>query len=209
MGLNWNELVKVSGRHLEYGSRGHYSAGARLALVATQAANSVLFELRNPDSRVLIIPTRVNVRWIQTGAHTAAIEDSIDLYKATSFSVSSTTNTVAATPSLLRGSGMNASPVALVKQVTVAGAAAGMTGFTKTNDSTPLSQLPMWLLAAQPTASPILFNETDLIAGAEDEHPLVLAQNEGIVLQNRVLLGAAAASSVYIDVSWAEVETYG
>lgn len=208
MGLNWSETVKISGRFLEYGSRGHYSASARLAIVNAQAAGSVLFELRNPDQRVLIVPTRINVRWLQTGTHTAAIEDSIDLFKATSFSANSTTNKVDITPSLLRGT-MNATPVAVAKQVTAAGAAAGMTGFTKTNDSLPLSQLPMWLLAAQPTASPILFNEADLLKGDDDEHPLILAQNEGIVLQNRVLLGAAAASSVYIDVSWAEIETYG
>jgi hypothetical protein len=36
----------------------------------------------------------------------------------------------------------------------------------------------------------------------------VLVQNEGIIIENRVVLGAAAASSVYIDFSWAEVSAF-
>lgn len=208
MGLNWQEKVKISGRYLEYGSRGHYSVSARLAIVASQAAGSTLFELRNPDSRILVVPTRVNVRWIQTASHTAAIEDSVDLYKVTGFTALDAVNTVTPTFSVLRGTmAAPANAVAQVLQVTAAGAAAGMTGGTMTKDNTPLSQLPKWLYATQPTSGGVL-DEADLMSGGEDEHPLILAQNEGIVLQNRVLLGAAAGSSVYIDVSWAEIETY-
>jgi hypothetical protein len=36
----------------------------------------------------------------------------------------------------------------------------------------------------------------------------VFSPNEGFIIENRVLLGAAAGSSVYIDFSWAEVTGY-
>lgn len=39
-------------------------------------------------------------------------------------------------------------------------------------------------------------------------HPFVFAQNEGLIIENRVLLGAAASSGVFIEVSWAEVTLY-
>src|SRR5712692_8279169 len=70
---------------LEYGALGHYRTSVRFSLVAAQAANSRLFELRNTHATNLIIPTRLTVKWIQTAAHTAAILDSLDFFRATAF----------------------------------------------------------------------------------------------------------------------------
>src|SRR5438876_723555 len=68
-----------------YGTLGHYRVNHRCALVANQAANSRIFELRNGGSN-LIVPTRLVIKWLQTAAHTAAIEDSLDVFRCTSFS---------------------------------------------------------------------------------------------------------------------------
>src|SRR5437867_161886 len=62
-------------------SVGHYRVSVRFAIIAAQAANSRVFEIRNTSATNLIIPTRLNVQWLQTAAHTAAIEDSLDLFK--------------------------------------------------------------------------------------------------------------------------------
>jgi hypothetical protein len=179
--------------------------------VATQAANSRLFEIRNTHATNLLIPTRIRIQWIQTGTHTTAIEDSLDVYKLTSFSAVDTTNTVTPVLSVMRGGTMTAvgSSIAAVRGVTVAGAAAGMTGGTLTKDTAPHTQLPQWLLAAQPTAGTVIPQVLDYqFNTANGEHPFVLSQNEGLLIENRVLLGAAANSSVYIDLSWAETTTY-
>jgi len=210
MGRNWDDRTKISADFLEYGVQGHYRVAQRVALVATQAANSRLFELRNSSAHVLVIPTRIGVRWIQTAAHTAAIEDSLDLYRATGFTAVDTADVATPTASVKRTSGMTAqgSMVAQVRHVTATGVAAGMTGGTLTADTNPLAQLPAWLLAAQPTGSTVFPMEADLLQSGMGEHPLVLAQNEGFVIRNRVLLGAAAGSSVYFDISWAEVPTF-
>ena len=41
-----------------------------------------------------------------------------------------------------------------------------------------------------------------------DTYPFVFAQNEGFIVENRVLLGAAAGSSVYIDCSYAIADAF-
>lgn len=193
---------------LGYGALGHYRAAARFVITNSQAANSRLFEIRNAHASNLLVPTRINIKWLQTGAHTAAIENSLDLYKATGFTAVDSTNTVTPTSIVKRTTGMAAAAQAAVRHVTAAGAAAGMTGGTVTLSATPFAQVPKWMLAAQPTAGPVdpsLFEFFDDVNGT---HPFVLDPNEGIVIANRVLLGAAAASSVYVDCSWAEVTAY-
>jgi hypothetical protein len=187
---------------------GHYRVNHRCALVNTQAANSRLFEIRNTHATNLLVPTRLILKWLQTGTHTAAIEDSLDVFKVTGFTVVDTTNTVTPTASIKRAS-MTAQPGnAALRAVTIAGAAAGMTGGTLTKDGSSIGQLPKWLLAALPTAGVVDPNVADIFDDVNGTHPFVLAQNEGIIVENRVLLGAAAASSVYIDFSWAEVSAF-
>src|SRR5689334_15489821 len=194
---------------IEYGTLGHYRVNHRCVIANTQAANSRLFEVRNPDVSKLIVPTRLLLKWLQTGTHTAAIEDSLDVFKCTSFSAVDTTNTVTPTASVKRGTMTAvASMIAAIRGVTVAGASAGMTGGTLTKDGGSIGQLAQWLLAAQPTAGTVIALLNDNFDDVNGTHPFVFAQNEGFEVENRVLLGAAAASSVYFDFSWAEVTAY-
>lgn len=207
------DLAAAKGLHvipkpIAYGALGHYRTTARLALVNTQAANSRLFSLRNTHATNLIIITRLNLRWLQTAAHTAAIEDSLDIFKLTGFTVDDTTNTVTPVVSRKRTSMAAAPGNASVRQVTVAGVAAGMTGGTLTKDGSPFAQLPKFLIAAVPTASEIKYDLLDALDDVNQTHPFVFVQNEGFEIENRVLLGAAAGSSVYIDLSWAEVTLF-
>jgi hypothetical protein len=188
-------------------SGGHYRTSHRAALIAAQAANSALFELQNASVTNLIVITRVCVGFLPTAAQTAAIETSLDMYRLTGFSVVDTTNTVTPVASKLRTS--YAASAAVLRGVTVAGAAAGMTGGTKTKDTAPLWQLPLFLLAAVPTASQVVASvydwQPDIASG---EAPLVLVQNEGFLIENRVVHGAAGGGSFYINVEWVEVTAY-
>lgn len=193
------------------GSLGHYRTSHRAVLLAAQAANSRLFELRNLHASNLLVVHDVSIEWIQTAAHTAAILDSLDMYRVTSFSTTDTTNTVTPVLSKLRTSYatlVDGTDYA-VRGVTVAGAAAGMTGGTLTKDTAPMLQVSQFLLAAVPTASvvrPIIGRYAPQVINGDS--PLILAQNEGFTIENRVLLGAAAGSAISIAVTFASYSLY-
>jgi hypothetical protein len=190
-----------------YGALGHYRTSSRLLLLNSQAAGSRLWSVRNSGTS-LIIPMRLKISWLSDGANTAAIEDSLDVFKATAFTVSDSVSTQTPTASRMRTSMAAAPGGAEIRALQAAGLAAGMTGGTVTLDALPLTQLPQWLLLAVPTGGPVPPATLDEFLAAAGQHPLVLVQNEGLVIQNRVLLGAAHASSVYIDFSWAELASF-
>jgi len=78
-----------------------------------------------------------------------------------------------------------------------------MTGGTMTPDAAPAASVPALLLAVLPSNQvvDVRLDESD---DENASHPFTLAPNEGLVVQNRALLGATAASSLYVDVSFAE-----
>lgn len=189
---------------------GHYRVNHRCVLVNTQAANSRLFEIRQPTAGKLLIVTRLTMRWLNSAAHTAIIEDSLDCFKVTGFTAVDTTNTVTPVASLKRTS-MSAD-IALIRGVTIAGAAAGMTGGTLVKDASSFAQLPRIFNQAVMATSETAPRLSDVLDALDDPsdgaHPFVFAQNEGFIVENRVVLGAAAGSSVYIDCSYAIADAY-
>lgn len=206
-----DKSLAINTKPIPYGALGHYRVNHRCVLLATQAANSRLFEVRNSHASNLIIPTRLIIKWFSSAAHTAFIEDSLDCFKVTGFTAVDTVNTVTPVPSVKRAT-MAASPgSAVIRGVTVAGAAAGMTGGTLVKDGGSFAQIPLILAQAVMAAADTLsrwFPQLDALDDVNGTHPFVFAQNEGFIVENRVLLGAAAGSSVYIDFSYAEVAGY-
>jgi len=53
---------------LPFGGGGHYRVVHRAALVNAQAAASRLFEIRNPSATKLLVPIRLRMTILQTGA---------------------------------------------------------------------------------------------------------------------------------------------
>lgn len=200
--------ANVSVRPIPYGVLGHYRGTNVCKILAAQAVSSRLFTLRNNGTNLIIL-TRLNLRWLQNAAHTAAIEGRVDVYRLTGFTVSDTTNTITPIVSLKK-TGMAAAPGGgQLRAVQVAGLAAGMTGGTLTKDGGPFHQHPKWLLLAQPTAGDVPVSMTEACDDNKDgRHPFIFAQNEGISVENAVLLGAAAGSNLYLDFEYVEVAAY-
>ncbi len=189
-------------------SVGHYRTSVILTMATTQAANSRLFELRNTSTN-LLIPTRIRVGALTTGTVTAAYVFQLALFRCTSFTVTDTTNTVTPTTTVKRTTGMTAYPGnANVRYVTVAGAAAGMTGGTLTKDANPIGQYVMWTHTGAPAVVTPM-TTAELLDDVNGTHPIVLAQNEGIEIENFVVgSGTANVITVLIDVSWTETTLY-
>jgi len=191
---------------LEYGSLGHYRTSVRINSTAAQAANSRIFEIRNTHATNLIIPTRLVLRALQTAAGTAQ-ENSLDVYKVTGFTAVDTTNTVTPVSSVRRGATMAAYPGgAAVRHLTLAGASAGMTGGTLTKDTQFFATLPYNVAAAINTTT--IWGPLDCLDDVNGTHPFVFVQNEGLIIENRVLNVTSYGITWYIDFSWAEVTAF-
>jgi hypothetical protein len=190
---------------IEYGALGHYRTSVRINSTAAQAANSRIFEIRNAGAN-LIIPTRLILRALQTVAGTAQ-ENSLDAYKCTGFTAVDTTNTVTPVSSVKRTTAMAAYPGgAAVRHLTLAGAAAGMTGGTLTKDTQFFATLPYNVAAAINTST--VWGPLDCLDDVNGTHPFVLLANEGIIIENRVLNVTTYGITWYVDFSWAEVASY-
>lgn len=197
--------VNTQIKPVEYGALGHYTTNVRISSTAAQAANSRLFEIRNSSTNLIVL-TRLAVRAIQTAAGTAQ-ENSVDAYRCTSFTVVDTTNTVTPVSSVKRTS-MAAYPGnAQVRHLTLGGAAAGMTGGTLTKDTQAFATLPYNVAAAINTTT--IWGPVEMVPqGNFLDHPFVFAQNEGFILENRVLNVTSYGITWYIDCSWAEVTAF-
>lgn len=200
----------VHNKPLEYAALGHYRTAVRISSTAVQAAASRLFQIRNTHVSNLIIPTRLTLRAWQTGAATAILENSLDVYKLTGFTAVDTTNTVTPVSSVRRTGTMAAYPGgAAIRYLTITGAAAGMTGGTLTKDAQFFATLPYSVQIAAPVGTNANFwGPYDSLDDVNGTHPFALAQNEGIGIESRVVGGAAFAVAWYIDFSWAEVAAY-
>jgi hypothetical protein len=198
---------------------GHYRSSGRFSLVASQAADSRLWTIRNGTPN-LVVPTRFRIAWTQTGAHTAAIRDTLKVFKSPAFSNDDTTSIVTPAITQKRTAGMVSRQPGgtqdpqfsvVIKQVTAAGAAAGMTNsspFPTAGGAGPIFMLDLFMLLTLPTTGPVPQIVAEVLDDVNGTHPLVLAQGEGLTLLNDPLLSAAASSSVAWDISWAEVEAF-
>lgn len=190
---------------LEYGALGHYRTSVRINSTTAQAANSRIFELRNSGSNLIVL-TRLTLRALQTAAGTAQ-ENSIDAYRCTGFSAVDTTNTVTPVSSVRRTSMQPyASGGFQCRHLTLAGAAAGMTGGTLTKDTQFFATLPYNVAAAINTTS--IWGPYDCADDVNGTHPFVFAANEGFIVENRVLNVTSYGITWFIDCSWAEVTAF-
>lgn len=192
---------------LEFGAYGHYRWTNRILSTAAQTANSRLVELRNNSASVLVIPTRLVMRALQVAAGTAQ-ENSVDAYKATSFTAASTVNAVTGVPSVKRTANMAAaaSTQAQLRYLTLTGVAAGMTGSTATKDANPMGTLPYNVAAAINTTG--IWGPVDVFDDVNGTHPFVFVQNEGLVVENRVLNVTSYGMAWFFDLAWAEAASF-
>ena len=205
VGAESNSPIHVVQKALPHGALGHYRTAVKLTMATSQAANSRLFEIRNGASNI-IVPTRIRVGILPTGTVTTSYGMEVALFRCTSFTAIDTTNTVTPTSSLKR-TGMAGYPGgAVVRHVTIAGAAAGMTGGTLTKDGNSLASCFAWASTAAATTVPVF---QELLSDDFGGHPLVCATNEGFEIENVVVgSGTANVVQVILDVAWAELTAY-
>jgi hypothetical protein len=199
------KAARVTLRPEDFGALGIYSlapSNGATAMAAGLAAASPIFSFRWGNATNLALIKRVVLSAGNGVTAFAAGIAKFDLIAARSFSVSDTGG-VAVVPSgnqnKLRTSNMGTSLLtdARISQT------ATLTAGTRTLDANALASITAGI---PNTAGATIINPFAMIDQRPGEHPLVLAQNEGFVIQATVPATGVWFFSVKVD--WVEIATY-
>jgi len=198
--------IRMTPRPLDYGALGHYRLSQTIGLVATQAVNGTLFSWRWGDATRLCVITKLKISCMQTAAATATIMPVFQVFLARSFTVSDSAGTAltATGNNLKKRTSMGST---LVTDARFSALAAGLTAGTRTLDANPILELNTQQTITTPNAN-LYVTEMDIGAG-DGNHPIVFAQNEGLIVRGpTVVFGAAGTANLTVEMSWAEVSSY-
>lgn len=200
----------------DHGALGHYRLSVVTGtLAAALAASAVVFSARWTDATRFAVITRCRSRFMPLTPFTAATltdHTSFDLFIGRSFSASHTggTGLTLTGDNLQMRASMGASLFGDLRIATTA----ALGGGTVTLDAHPIAGSLRKGNRVNPATGTeeIIMPTTDGmdldISVADGEHPIVLAQNEGLVLRNRTVWPAAGTGILIVSMAWAEVTAY-
>jgi hypothetical protein len=207
--------MHVTARPVAHSALGHYRVSAVTGtLPATLAASSQLFYLRWTDATRFCVVTYLKASFQTLTPFTAATltDFGFDLHKATAVSAGGGgTDLGASVKTRMRTGGMGASLLDASGLMRIATTAA-LTAIT-TLDALPIAQSIGDANLTNPAGGteeprvndPTLLFKPDIGSG---EYPLVLAQNEGLVVRNRTIWPAAGTGILQVEMAWTEVTAY-
>lgn len=180
--LNWNGIGGISG-----------------ALTGV-AANGPVFSFRNTGAN-LILMHRVQVGFVTTTAFTTAQGLSYGLYRALGFSASDSGGTALYTAGQNKYR-LSMSNVVSAPDIRIASTAA-LTAGTRTLESQALG-----IVAGGSNGLGTGMTPQGVITHDAGDYPVVLAQNEGLVINNLIAMGAAGVIQLNVTIEYAEVTSY-
>lgn len=206
-------LVMATSRPLESTMRGHYRVSAATGTIAaTLAASAQLFQFKWTDASSLAVITRLRSRFLPLTPFTAATltdHTSLDAFFIRSFSAGGGGTSLTLTGNNAK---MRTSHATSLAAINVSGTAA-LTAAT-TLDANPFCQSLRKGNRVNPAAATeeVITPTTDGLnfdaSPSDGEYPLILAQNEGVVIRNRTVWPAAGTGMFIFEVVWAEVTSY-
>jgi len=191
------------------GTLGAYVLGASTGLIAaTLAAGSTLFSFRWTDATRFALITSIRISAVVTAAITTGVVFDLEAVIARSFTASDTGGTAFAplgANNKVRTS-MGNSLVGDLRLATTAALGAG----TRTPDATAVGRIQGFTGTTLGTS--IFGNGSGpmyiLDRQKAGEYPVVLAQNEGILVRNPLIGPATGSFSVAVLIEWMEVAAY-
>ena len=179
---------------------GYYTFGGVSGALTGVAAAGPVFSLRNTGSNIFLV-RRVSVGFLTTTAFTAAQGLSYGLIRATGFTASDTGGTALFT------AGQNKHRTAFTNitsapDIRIASTAA-LTAGTRT-----LESQPMGVVGGSSTGVGTGMPTEDILEQDSGDYPMVLAQNEGLIVTNLIAMGAAGVIQLRVSVELAEASAY-
>ena len=199
--------VRTTLRPLDVGALGAYRVAAFSGLTATLAAGGTVFSLRWTHATNLMVIRYLRVRYAVVTGFTAAQELAFSAFIARTWTVadSAATNVALTTNNNKKRTSFGTSLVG-ANDCRIA-AAVVVTAGTRTLDANPVLVGMGKTLAAAATVQDASFESVmDLTNGVD--YPIVCATNEGIVVQNTILMGAGGTVRIGVECEWEEVASY-
>lgn len=207
---------RVTNRPIDHGALGHYRIQSVTGtLAAALAAGAVVYSFRWGDATRLCVITKIKTRFLPLTPFTAATltdHTSFDAYIGRSFTAAHTGGTVL-TPTGHSAKMRTSMGTSLVADIRIATTAA-LGGGTITVDAFPFAQSMRKGNRVNPAAATeeVIMPTADGMEMEFDmgggDHPIVLAQNEGVVIRNRTVWPAAGTGLLTVQIAWAEVTAF-
>lgn len=205
--------LRMAGRPVDHGALGQYQISVVTGtLAAALAASAQVFQFKWTDATKLAVILGLRTRFLPLTPFTAATltdHTSFDAFVVRSFAAGGggTTLTLTGNNAKLRTS--MATSLATINVATTAALTAATT-----LDAQPFSQSLRKgnrVNPAAPTEEVVMpafdgLNYSPDVASGQ--HPVVLAQNEGIAIRNRTVWPAAGTGILLVELNWAEVTAY-
>lgn len=192
--------ARVTMRPME--TLGWNSVGASTGSLTGLAANAGLFSFRNLSANAIIV-RRVGIGFVTTAAFTVAQAVSFGLLVARNFTGSDSGGTaVAFTGNNGKHRTSLGTPTSIDCRIATT---AALGGGTRTLDVNPVAIQAGWSGGAGTTIAPALNN---LLSHATGDYPIVLAQNEGLVIANLTAMAAGGAGVAYVAMEFAEAGAF-
>ena len=183
---------------------GWNSVGVFTGATTVVAANGTLFSFRNISASPIVV-RRIGVGHVVTTGFTAAQMLQLQLFFARAWTVSDSGGTaIAITGSNGKHRTSLATPTSVDCRVSTTGA---LTAGTRVLDPNALAVVGYYAAAAT-AANALPYVNNALLSQATGDHPLVLAQNEGIVIANGIVHGAGGVGTYCFGLEFAEVSSY-
>lgn len=194
------DAARVTLRPME--NTGWYSFTMRTGALAGVAANGPVWSLRYaPGTGKVLMIKNIMVGFGTTTAFTAAQAVGYDLFFARSFTASDSGQT-AATLTGDNGKHRTSLDTSGITDLRISTTAA-ITPGTRTLDTQPIG----FVVGTSNGVGTSMLAQA-MLAGTAGEHPIILANNEGLVIQNAIAMGAAGVLRLWVAVECAEMNSY-
>lgn len=180
---------------------------ASTGLITTIAAGTTsaghLFAFRNGTSTLMIVE-RIRLRWQQITAFTTPQEVGLQAFVTRGYTAPHTGGTQInpASAGGLKKVSTGANTVLTDARMAQAGALAGG---THTLDALPFLEVAGW---SQTGAAPAVTSGFEEELVFDSRYPIVLGLNEGIIVRNTILMGAAGTARAIVSLEWRERATF-
>ena len=181
---------------------GWNSVGAATGNVSALVINNTVFSLRNFASNPIIV-RRVGVGFITTTAFTASQQISFGLLVARSFTASDSGGTaIAFTGNNCKHRTSLGTPTSIDCRIA---STTALTSGTRVVDANTVAMQAGWSGVAGTTIAPGLNN---LLGHDAGDYPIILQQNEGLLIVNLTAMGAGGSGITYIAAEFAEASAF-